>query len=384
MHGTLEQAFRVEWRPIADMHAIAAEWRALAVRVVEPNVFYEPAFARAAARVFGNDVGAGLVWSRSMPARLLGFFPARIERRRYGVLLPVLVGWTHPFAPLGTPLVAPELTEPVVNAWLDHVAGNPQLPKLMLLPYLPADGPCGQAFNSVVDRRGGQARSFARHARALLVPGAERERYLEHALPHKKRKELRRQRKRLADQGLLISASTGEDAAVLRAVDDFLVLEASGWKGRAGTAARNHADLRKFLQTAVSDLAGEGKARVARLLLDIRSVAAIIVLRSGTTAWCWKIAYDESFARFSPGVQLLLDVTRDLLGDQSVSCADSCAEQNHPMINHIWRERLVLADRLISVGPESAMAFRFASMLEAARRAAIRGAKSLRGLMRRR
>ena len=84
-------------------------WRRCAL---EPNVFYEPAFARAAAPVFGRDAGAGLVWSRTMPPRLLGFFPARIERRRYGVPLPVLTGWTHPFAPLGTPLVDREIDEP--------------------------------------------------------------------------------------------------------------------------------------------------------------------------------------------------------------------------------------------------------------------------------
>ena len=38
-----------------------------------------------------------------------------------------------------------------------------------------------------------------------------------------------------------------------------------------------------------------------------------MTLRSGDTAWCWKIAYDEAFGRFSPGVQLLLDVTQGLL-----------------------------------------------------------------------
>ena len=382
MHGTIESVFRVEWRPLADLDSVADEWRALAALALEPNVFYEPAFARAGAPVFGRDAGAGLVWSRTMPPRLLGFFPARIERRRYGVPLPVLTGWTHPFAPLGTPLVDREIDELIVAAWLDHVANNPHLPKLMLLPYFPVDGRIARTFDTILDRRGGHSRSFARHARALLSPGTMREGYLERAVGAKKRKELRRQRKRLADQGLLMSASTNEPAAVLRAVDDFFVLEAGGWKGRAGTAAREDEAIRKFLQTAVTGLASESKARVARLLLDVRPIAAIITLRSGATAWCWKIAYDESFARFSPGVQLLLDVTQNLLDDQNVTRADSCADENHPMIDHVWRERLVLADRLMSMGPGGAMAFRLAGALEASRRAAIKAAKSARGLLR--
>ena len=169
----------------------------------------------------------------------------------------------------------------------------------------------------------------------------------------------------------------------MRAVDDFLALEAGGWKGRAGTAARADGNLRTFLQSAVTDLAGDGKARVARLFLDGRALAAIIVLRSGATAWCWKIAYDEGFARFSPGVQLLLDVTQELLDDPSIARADSCADENHPMIDHVWRERLELADRMIRLGPDGGTAFRLACALEAARRAAIRGAKSLRQLVRR-
>ncbi len=383
MHGTIESVFRVEWRPLADLDSVAGEWRSLAAQSLDPNVFYEPAFARAAAPVFGHDAGAGLVWSRTASPRLLGFFPARIERRRYGIPLPVLTGWTHPFAPLGTPLVDHDLNELVVAAWLDHVANNPQLPNLMLLPYFPVDGRTARTFDTILDRRGGHSRLFGRHARAQLSPGHARDGYLERAVGGKKRKELRRQRKRLTDQGLLMSASTNEPAAVPRAIDDFFALEASGWKGRAGTAARDDEAIRTFLQTAVTDLAGEGKARVARLLLDARPIAAIITLRSGATAWCWKIAYDESFARFSPGVQLLLDVTRELLDDHSVTRANSCADENHPMIDHVWRERLVLADRLMSVGPGGKSAFRVACTLEASRRAAIRSAKALRGLLRR-
>ncbi len=383
MHGTIELVFRVEWRPLTEMGGVVPEWQALASGALEPNAFYEPAFALAAAPVFGRDVGAGLVWSRSTPARLLGFFPARIEHRRYGIPLSVLTGWTHPFGPLGTPLVARDWSEPVIAAWLEHVASNAALPNIMLLPYVPAAGTWADTLGRVIDRRGGQTREFGRHARALLAPESDRADYLQHAVGARKRKELRRQRKRLADLGVVMWASTGETSAVMRAVDDFFALEAGGWKGRAGTAARGHEDIRKFLQTAVTGLASQDKARVARLFLDTQALAAIIVLRSGATAWCWKIAYDERFARFSPGVQLLLDVTQELLDDPGIARTDSCADQDHPMIDHVWRERLVLSDRLIRVGPDGGAAFALAGALEASRRAAIRSAKSLRRLLRR-
>src|SRR5580692_5671693 len=77
-------ALAVEWRSLLELGPIESEWRDLAARALEPNVFYEPAFALPAARVFGRDAGALLVWSGTSPRKLLGFFPSRIETRRYG------------------------------------------------------------------------------------------------------------------------------------------------------------------------------------------------------------------------------------------------------------------------------------------------------------
>src|SRR6202051_1558192 len=142
-------SFAVEWRTLADLESIRGEWRALAAGPLAPCVFYDPAFVLAAAAVFGRDAGAVLVWSGTSPRRLLGFFPARIEPRHYGVKLPVLAGWTHSYAPLGTPLVEREAAEPVIAAWLAHLADDPELPGLVLLPLLPTDGPFAIALDAI-------------------------------------------------------------------------------------------------------------------------------------------------------------------------------------------------------------------------------------------
>src|SRR6266545_475480 len=118
-----------QWRPLAELSGMAAEWHALARRAAEPNVFYEPAFVLAAAPVLGADAGAVLVWSAD-PHRLIGFFPCRVEARRHGIRPPLLAGWTHPYGPLGTPLVDHSAADEAVAAFLDHVADDPGLPKL--------------------------------------------------------------------------------------------------------------------------------------------------------------------------------------------------------------------------------------------------------------
>ena len=134
---------------------------------------------------------------------------------------------------------------------------------------------------------------------------------------------------------------------------------------------------------AVAQLAREGKARIAELLLDGRAVASLLLLQSKDTIWTWKIAYDEAIARASPGVQLILHVTRMLLDDPAVGRADSCAAPDHPMINRIWRERLPLADRLICIGNGGSAVFMLAAACEAARRSMAATGKNVWALSRR-
>ena len=370
--------FRVEWRPLAALGPITPQWRDLASRVLEPNVFYEPSFALAAAPVFGCDSGAGLVWSGATPARLVGLFPAGITLGRYSVPLRVLVGWTHPYGPLGTPLVDAEAGEAAIAAWLDYLAIDAKMPKLILMSSLATEGPFAQALERALARRGGRSVLFGRQARAQLAPSGDRSRYVEMSVERKKLKELRRQLRRLEDNGVVSFRMAKEPGPLAESLGDFLRLEASGWKGRAGSAAGDNPDLRSFMEAAVTGLGGEAKARIAGLYLDDRAIASLLLLQSKDTVWTWKIAYDEAFARASPGVQLMLHGTTALLEDRALARADSCAIANHPMIDHIWRERLPVADRLIHVGPHGSAAFRLAASLEAARRAALALAK--RGL----
>lgn len=376
MHGTIEPAYEVETRPFAELASIAPQWRTLAERALSPNVFYEPAFALAAQPALAPEAGADLVWSRGATARLVGLFPTRIERHRYGLPWPLPVGWIHPYAPLGVPLVDRDVAEAAIAAWLDYRARRKL--RIALLPMFPQSGPLAAALAAALARRGGASIAFAPHERALLAPIGDRADYIERSLPRKKLKELGRVLRRLGEEGVVATDVSRDPAAIASALADFLSLEAAGWKGRAGTAARQAPAIRAFMESAARSLAREGKAEIVRLLLDGRAIAAVIVLRSRDTAWCWKIAYDESHARASPGVQLILHVTRALLADPGIACADSCATPDHPMIDHIWRERLALADRLVRVGPHGGAAFALTRALETARRRSIAAAKTTR------
>ena len=373
-------AGRAEWMPLTTLAQFRDEWRDLGGRALEPNVFYDPAFALAAAPVFGVHTGAVLVWSKVAPTRLIGLFPNRIARR-YGVMT-ALTGWTHPYAPFGVPLVDRDEADAAITAFLDHIEADPKFPRLVMLPLIARNGPFAAVLTRVLLRHGGALAHFGEHARAMLEPTAGRLRYLDHAVGSRKHKELRRQRRRLLDKGLLKVASTHEADDIPRALSDYLALEAAGWKGRAGSAAKQSAEVQSFMQSAIAALSADGHARIDRLMQNGHPLAATITLRNGDSAWFWKIAYDEDFAKFSPGVQMSLDLTELLLAEPDIARVDSCATADHPMIDHLWRERLVLADLLIAPSAAAQSQFAIALHLETLRRAFIAAAKHVRDSVR--
>jgi len=384
VHGTIEAMFHVERRPLESLAPLAADWRALAGRAIEPNAFFEPAFALAAAPVFGRHVQVFLVWTRRTPARLVGLFPCTVEWR-YGIWPRVLGGWSHPFAPLGIPLVDRDLAEAVIAAWLDHVAADRAMPSIGLLPKVAVEGPFVAALDRVLSLRSAPQAEFGLHRRAMLAPDGDRAGYLTQSLGAKHRKELPRRRRRLSEIGAISHDAAKAEPDILPALECFFAIEASGWKGRAGTAAVQSEALRDFFRAAVSGLAREGKARVDLMRLDEKPIAATVAIRSGDMMFGWKTAYDETYGKFSPGALLMLDLSEAVLADASITAMDSCAVSNHPMIDHLWRGRRAIADRLFAVRPECHATFKIARALETVRHTGIGYAKAVRDrLLRRR
>jgi hypothetical protein len=81
-------------------------------------------------------------------------------------------------------------------------------------------------------------------------------------------------------------------------------------------------------------------------------------------------------------VLLALSATETLLAEPNLAYADSCATSGHPMIDHVWRERRVLADQLIGTRAEADFSHAVVSRLEALRRTALNAARSLRDHLR--
>ncbi len=178
----------------------------------------------------------------------------------------------------------------------------------------------------------------ARTVRAMLATDLDADAYWDAAVRAKKRKELRRQWARLGEEGTLSVEQRDGGGDPSGWIAEFLTLEASGWKGANGSALASNADTRAFFSEAMAAGWAEGKVLLTALRIDGRAIAMLITLVSGRAGFSFKTAFDERFARFSPGV-LLQRESLALLTSRKLAFIDSCAAEDHPMIDSLWRER---------------------------------------------
>jgi CelD/BcsL family acetyltransferase involved in cellulose biosynthesis len=144
---------------------------------------------------------------------------------------------------------------------------------------------------------------------------------------------------------------------VRSALEEFLALEASGWKGQHGTAILCDKDRTGFTRDFVNTLAAHALVWVQVLRLDGRAVAARVVLRSGMGAFTWKSTYDEAFRDYSPGILLLEDFTNAILSEQNVAFVDSCSYGDDGYMADFWMERQPIADLLFDARRGGSLAF---------------------------
>jgi CelD/BcsL family acetyltransferase involved in cellulose biosynthesis len=335
---------------LTPLASVAVEgWRALADRAVEPNGYYLPGWAlaidaSARGRTNVSSLGAWNDAAESGAARLIGLMPAISLWRAYRLPLPALVS-ADPYGTLCTPLLDREMPDEAAGRLMSQArdAGAHAL----ILRDVALDGAVMETFTRVLERGGMRPRLLQSHARACLDATRDADELLRDALGSKKLKELRRQRHRLAEHGEVSFEVAQAPDGVARALETFLNLEASGWKAQRGTALTQDDGDAAFIRRAVTALAEHRQCEIVTLRAGAAPVAAAIVLRHLDRAFYFKLGVDERFAKFSPGVQLTLDVTRHLCADPAIAMVDSMAAPDHPMINPIWRSRLAIGDVLI-------------------------------------
>lgn len=328
--------------------AFVAQWDALTANASEPNPFFESWFAEPSLVHLGTGKMAALIAVFDGRA-LIGVVPAAQQRSYYGYPVPHAATWLHENAFCGVPLVARGKEGQFWRALLHHLDHSAGRALFLHLPQLPADGPVCRALDLVIAETARPAFTVGEEARAMLASDVGPEGYLAQSMSAKKRKELRRQHKRLGEEGALTFERIAGAQGVEVWIDEFLALESAGWKGNAGSALASAAATRCFFAKALTGAAQSGRLERLALRLDGQAIAMLANFVTPPGIFSFKTTFDERYARYSPGLLLQIE-NLDLLTRPDIAWADSCATEGHSMIERIWREKRRLITRNIAIG----------------------------------
>jgi Acetyltransferase (GNAT) domain len=291
-------------------------------------------------------------WTRAISAHVLGWtmvqVPATGMPRLSGVLqkkrwpIAHYDTWATPLTPTGLPAAG---LPPRID---DALALLESTESPILFRNLKVEHPVTQALLMAATHH----KTIQTWARAGLNLAGSYDDWLMTNFDQKRRKELKRLRARLGDQGKLESIMLEPKADLEPFLQAFLKLEAKSWKGKRGTAVANDAQLQKGLAAGLHAMHGAGRVKFWQINFDGHPIASLFALVDDGEVTLGKIAHDDAFAKSSPGVLIILDATASLMSQPGLTFADSNAMPGHPMIDRIWRDRIDCMDVLLA-GPST-------------------------------
>lgn len=339
----------VEILPLGACEALAREWRDLAARAVEPNVFFEPGFLLAAARHLpeAQDHSAVLVWAREPEgSRLVGFWPMRATGGSWRARRAAGLRCRH--IPFGAPLLDRALAVESASAMLKALALGEG--GVALFSDMALDGPAARALRAAALISGLSVGELdAQRRPCLWREGAPS------SPTGRARRERSRRLRRLARHGEVKASAASTPGEVREAVELFMALEASGWRARSGAALLCRPRDAAFFRCMSRALSREGQIAVHLLQAGSQVAAAGVVLSRGGQSWFLALSHDAQLREAAPGALLGQSVAESFAsaarqgesgaGEDSVGAGsdfrlDSCALPARRMFEHAWVGRM--------------------------------------------
>lgn len=337
-------------------YELQEELEFLSHRAMEPNIFFSARLlAPAMPRVEDKQVRFALIRDdNGMRSRLRLLMPFTVERPGFSVGAPIIRTWANPFGPLGTPLLDTEdAAETIDNLFEVLTQPRTKLPSVLVLPDIRLNGRFAQLAKAVAIARDLSVATTDTFRRPMLESYLDGESYLKQSVSAHHYREMRRQWRNLEKLGTLTYNVARQPEEVRLRMEEFLALEAKGWKGKKRSALINDRYRAAFAREAITNLAEIDAVRIHTVDLDGRAIASIIVFIMAGEAYTWKTAYDESLGRHSPGKLLIMKLTQWHLDDANILRTDSCAVPDHPIMSRMWEQRDEMGSLIIGLTPNS-------------------------------
>jgi CelD/BcsL family acetyltransferase involved in cellulose biosynthesis len=325
-----------------------AAWTALAARAAEPNPLYEPNCLVPASRhqTFGDEIH--VVFAEE-DGRIYGCMPVRRVRHWRNFAYPFVVTQVRRMIYCGTPLVDAERGDEAVDAMFDALRADRKLTKgrVLVLQELAQDGPVDASVQSAVERRHLPIYRYESWERGIVNRREEAD--YEGLQSRRDRKELRRCRRRLGE--LLGSEPVAVDrSADPAAIDEFIALEAAGYKGDAHVAMATVAGEADYFREMCARFAADGRLRVFCLEAGGQTLAMQILVTGGAGIFGMKISYDEQFAKYAPGVLLHFDSMKACHETTDARWIDTCSSPQFEVLMRIYPDRRRITSYFVPLG----------------------------------
>lgn len=325
-------------------------WRELAIRAVEPNPYLEPDFLVPSAQHFEGYADTTLVVAYEGDT-FRGVLPiVRMERAR---IPPRMLACTNgrPAAVrcLGTPLVDADSPDLVLGTLLDstqRAAKERGWPGILFMDLMDSDGPVIKALHHACGTRGLPVFTRLSWERGIVRRGGRWDRPLGKSHERQIAKARRALVRDIGAEVKLVDRTLDPSA-----IEEFVVMEASGWKGKEGGSAFAKDEHKvAWLRDWYRRWAPTGRLVILCLEVGDLPISFQICVRSGEGVFLFREAYDEAYARYGPGAMIIADTLEYLLKNVDAEWVDSGTDKDNAFLLEMLPERRTLSTLYIGVG----------------------------------
>ena len=334
------------------LESLVPAWRDLVGRCAWSNPCYEPEFLIPLLKHCGDEsarllVIEGASASGEIP-QLYGVMPL-VTKSFYRLPFHCVHAWRPDEAFDSTPLLDAEHAAETLDAIFTSLSERGV--RLLAFDTVSNSPDFEQSLVRAVSTNQRFIFSRDRFSRAAMTPIGDAEAYLRQSMSKNRRKKAGRLLKRLRAAGEVKFEHSGGADDLHHWAHQFIDLEASGWKGREGTAMACQSDSLAFFLEMTDRFGQRDSIRFGRLSLDGVPIAMLADLHSGGHVSGYKTTYDERFAEYSPGSLLEIQNVH-WIHELDCTLCDSCTDPDNELINGIYAQRLAFQSIVIGLDPK--------------------------------
>ena len=277
--------------------------------------------------------------------------PVRPMSRWYNIRYPIAANKVRRATYVGTPLVDGSSGTEAVATMLTTLADERRSLgcRLFGLDSLREGGPVAHYVYSAAAELGLPVHVQEDFERAFLVrrPDAT---YFDDLKPSRRQSIRRRRRRLLKEFGtppVLVERSHD-----LTAIDEFVALEAAGYKAVNGVALATVPGEPEYFRSMCERFAESKRLLVIALECGDRTLGMQVSLRAGDGLFALKVAYNEAYGVFGPGALLHVESFDHVHHQTDAVWLDSCAADGNTFLMDLYPDRTRISTILVALhGP---------------------------------